>query len=81
MILSDIYLKKLREQKCFPDNCYIGPSSVDLSLSPSYAKLTSVVGIINPEKKLNYDDFTSDISSIVLLHPLCSAFYIMKSGQ
>ena len=43
MILSDIDLKKLREQKCFPDNCYIGPSSVDLSLSPSYAKLTSVV--------------------------------------
>ena len=61
MILSDIDLKKLREQKCFPDNCYIGPSSVDLSLSPSYAKLTSVVGIINPEKKLNYDEFTSDI--------------------
>ena len=50
MILSDIDLKNLREQKCFPDNCYIGPSSVDLSLSPSYAKLTSVIGIINPEK-------------------------------
>src|SRR6056300_282375 len=60
MILSDVDLRVLREQKCFPETCYIGPSSVDLTLSPSYAKLTSVVRIINPENELVYDKFTSD---------------------
>ena len=60
MILSDVDLRILREQKCFPETCYIGPSSVDLTLSPSYAKLTSVVRIINPENELVYDKFTSD---------------------
>src|SRR5210317_612121 len=60
MILSDVDLKVLREQKCFPETCYIGPSSVDLTLSPSYAKLTSVVRIINPENELVYDKFTSE---------------------
>ena len=60
MILSDVDLKVLREQKCFPETCYIGPSSVDLTLSPSYAKLNPPINVINPENELVYDKFTSD---------------------
>ena len=61
MILSDVDLKKLQKQKCFPETCYIGPSSVDLTLSPSYAKLQSATQIINPESELTYNKFTSDM--------------------
>lgn len=60
MILSDVDLRRLRDDKCFPETCHIGPSSVDLTLSPSFAKLTSVSMIINPEDALTYDKFTSD---------------------
>ena len=60
MILSDVDLRKLRDDKCFPETCHIGPSSVDLTLSPSFAKMTSITRIINPENELDYDKFTSD---------------------
>ena len=60
MILSDVDLRKLCDDKCFPETCHIGPSSVDLTLSSSFAKLQSQVRVINPEYELVYEKFTSD---------------------
>lgn len=61
MILSDVDLKKLRDKKYFPETCVIGPSSVDLTLSSSYAKIKSDVNQIHLNQTLQYEEFNSDL--------------------
>lgn len=62
MILSDIDLKLLQEDGCFPKTCKVGPSSVDLTLSSSYAKVSQKLTKIRlSEEELPYEHYTSDL--------------------
>ena len=60
MILSDVDLEELCEKKYFPKTCLVGPSSVDLTLSSSYAKLNPLLKTIDPEKELPYIKFVDE---------------------
>lgn len=62
MILSDRSIQKLVDQGFLPEGLYIGPSSVDLTLSDSFSKMRLTVnslGFVRIGEKVDYvEEFT-----------------------